>query len=83
MAEQLAGTITHFYPKISVAILKLKYKLAEGDTIHITGKRTDFKQLVESMQINMIPVREAYPGNEIGLKVAHIVHAGDNVYKIL
>jgi len=46
------------------------------------GATTDFKQKVESMQINKQPVDVAKPGDEIGIKVIDRVREHDVVYKV-
>ncbi|MFH1849456.1 MAG: EF-Tu/IF-2/RF-3 family GTPase [archaeon] len=79
MAE--IGKITHFFSKISVAVLEItKGSLKVGDTIHIRGRATDFEQPINSMQIEHESVEEAKKGQSIGLKVAEPVHEGDRVY---
>ena len=50
--ETEIGGITHFFPKINVAVLEVKKEsLSVGDTIHIKGSHTDLTQKVQSMQI--------------------------------
>jgi putative protease len=75
------GHITHFFSKISVAVIELKAPLAVGDTILIKGPTTDFEQIVESMQIEHKNVQRADAGQSIGLKVAQRVREKDTVYK--
>jgi putative protease len=75
------GHITHFFSKISVAVIELKAPLAVGDTILIKGPTTDFEQIVESMQIEHKNVQRAEAGQSIGLKVAQRVREKDTVYK--
>jgi putative protease len=77
------GRITHFFSKISVAVIELKAPLAVGDTILIKGPTTDFEQVVESMQIEHKNVQRAEAGQSIGLKVAQRVREKDIVYKKL
>ena len=77
------GHITHFFSKISVAVIELKAPLAVGDTILIKGPTTDFEQVVESMQIEHENVQRAEAGQSIGLKVAERVREKDMVYKKL
>jgi len=43
--------------------------LRVGDTIRILGHTSDFRQRVESMQIERQPVTEAGKRQEIGIKV--------------
>ena len=77
------GRITHFFSKISVAVIELIAPLAVGDTIAIKGPTTDFEQIVESMQIEHNNVQRAEAGQSIGLKVAQRVRENDTVYKKL
>lgn len=77
------GRVTHFFSKISVAVIELKAPLAVGDTIAIKGPTTDFEQAVESMQIEHQNVQKATAGQSIGLKVTQRVRETDVVYKKL
>jgi putative protease len=77
------GRITHFFSKISVAVIELKAALNVGDTIVVKGPTTDFEQVVDSMQIEHENVQRAEPGQSIGLKVAQRVRETDMVYKKL
>lgn len=81
--EEEVGKVTHFYPKISVAVVEVSGTIKVGDRIRIKGKKTDFEQVVESMQIEHKNIAEAKPGDSIGLKVIDKVREGDVVYKIL
>ena len=75
------GRITHFFPKIDVAVIELKGALSVGDTIVIKGPTTDFEQLVDSMQIEHKNIQKAERGQSIGLKVMQRVRETDAVYK--
>jgi hypothetical protein len=77
------GRITHFFTKISVAVIELTAPLAVGDTILIKGPTTDFEQNVDSMQIEHSNVQRAEAGQSIGLRVAQRVRENDMVYKKL
>lgn len=77
------GHITHFFPKISVAVIELEKPLKVGDTIAVKGPTTDFEQKVDSMQIEHKDVEKAEAGQSIGLKVAERVRETDVVYKKL
>ncbi len=74
------GKITHYYPKIGVAVIELKAPLKIGDKILIKGSTTNFEQIVESMQIEHKDVQSAEAGKSIGLKVIQRVREGDIVY---
>jgi len=75
------GHVSHFFVKISVAVVELKAPLAVGDRILVKGPTTDFEQVVESMQIEHENVERAMAGQSIGLKVAQRVREKDIVYK--
>jgi putative protease len=75
------GQITHFFSKISVAVIELKAPLTVGDTILVKGPNTDFEQVVDSMQIEHNSIQRAEPGQSIGMKVAQRVRETDKVYK--
>lgn len=82
MAERLVGTVTHYYDRLGVAIVDLDANLRVGDAIHVVGKKTDFQQMVESMQVEHQPVQEAGAGQHIGLKVISPAREKDQVYKV-
>jgi hypothetical protein len=77
------GHITHFFSKISVAVLELTAPLAVGDHILVKGPLTDFEQVVESMQIEHQNIQKAEAGQSVGLKTAQHVRERDVVYKKL
>jgi len=81
--EILIGTVTHYYNRISVAVLNLSGALKVGDKILILGRSTDFVQVVTSMEIEHRKVPSVSPGMEVALKVADSVRSGDEVYKIV
>jgi translation elongation factor EF-1alpha len=77
------GNITHFFSKISVAVVELTAPLVVGDRILIKGPTTDFEQAVESMQIEHKNIEKAEAGQSIGMKMAEHVKERDVVYKKL
>jgi putative protease len=77
------GHITHFFSKISVAVVELSLPLVIGDRILIKGPSTDFEQTVESMQIDRVAIPRAEGGQSIGLKVVQPAKEKDVVYKKL
>ena len=77
------GRITHFFSKISVAVVELTAPLAVGDRILVKGPSTDFEQAVESMQIEHQNIPRAEAGQSIGLKLAQLAKEKDAVYKKL
>ena len=77
------GRITHFFSKISVAVVDLTAPLAVGDHILVKGPSTDFEQVVESMQIEHKNIPKAEAGQSIGLKMVEHAREKDIVYKKL
>ncbi len=79
-----AGIITHYFPKVEAAVVKLtKSALSVGDSIVIKGHTSDFKEKVLSIQLDHAPIQNAKKGMEIGLKVKSKVREHDVVYKII
>jgi putative protease len=82
MSGTQIGQITHYFDHISVAALTLTETLHVGETIHILGHSTDFKQEVTSLQIEHQSVNEAKAGDDVAIKVTQKVHPHDKVFKI-
>jgi len=80
--EMEIGKVTHYFTKIGVGVIELSKGLKVGDVIHIKGATSDFKQKVESMQIEHDKVEEAKAGQSIGLKVKEHAREHDAVYKV-
>ncbi|MFA5275472.1 MAG: translation elongation factor-like protein [Candidatus Omnitrophota bacterium] len=80
--ENIVGKITHYFPHVRAAVIKLKGPLAVGDTVKIKGHTTDFNQKISSLQIDRTPIVEAKKGQEIGLLVDSRVRQHDVVIKI-
>jgi putative protease len=76
------GKVTHFFTKISVAIVELSGTLKVGDQILIKGPTTSIEQKVDSMQIEHENVQKATRGQSIGLKVNDHVRENDVVYRV-
>lgn len=76
------GEVTHFYNKISVAVLQLTQPLRTGDKVHFLGAHTDFPQEIGSMQIEHESVEEAAAGSEVAIKVDQRVRQGDAVFHL-
>ncbi|MFA4992605.1 MAG: hypothetical protein WC571_01410 [Candidatus Omnitrophota bacterium] len=78
----LVGLITHYFPHVQAAVIKLKSPLTMGDTLKIKGHTTDLTQIITSMQIDRVDISSAKKGDEIGLQVSSRVRQGDKVYKV-
>jgi putative protease len=77
------GQVTHFFSKISVAVVELTLPLSVGDRILIKGPLTEFDQTVDSMQIDRKEIQRAEGGQNVGLKLAQLAREKDVVYKKL
>jgi putative protease len=77
------GVVTHYFSHLSVAVVKLEAAtLRVGDTIHFRGHTTDFKQRVDSLEVNHASVPEVGPNDDFGLKVREHAREHDVVYKV-
>ena len=80
--EVRVGVVTHYFGHLSVAAVRLEGSLSVGDTVRILGHTSDFRQRVDSMQLEHQPVGEATGGQEIGLRVTEHAREHDVVYKV-
>jgi len=77
------GVVTHYFGHVSVAIVRLESgTLRVGDMIHIRGHTTDFKQKVESLQVDHAPATQVGPKDDFGLKVVAHAREHDVVFKV-
>ncbi|MEA3305351.1 MAG: hypothetical protein U9R52_00895 [Candidatus Omnitrophota bacterium] len=80
--ETLMGKVTHYFPRVKAGAIMLKSgTLILGDTIHIKGRTTNFKQKIKSMEIDRNPINKASKGREIGILLKSRVRINDSVYK--
>jgi len=84
LSEELqeVGRVSHFFTKISVAVIELTATVSVGDRILIKGPTTNLEQTIDSMEIEHEKVQRAKAGESIGLKVKDRVRETDIVYKI-
>ncbi len=82
--EERVGVVTHYFTHLAVAVVQIESgTLRVGDTIHIKGHTSDFRQRVGSMQIEHASVPEARAGQSFGLKVSEHAREHDAVYKVV
>jgi len=83
VADKKIGIVTHFFDKISVAIIKLSSGgLKVGETVKVVGRGNEVVQEIKSMQIEHESVDSVKKGEEFGVKVDDAVKEGDIVYKV-
>lgn len=75
------GTVTHYFGKVGVAVVKLEpgAQLKKGDHVHFKGGTTDFDQVVGSIQVEHQDVEQVKAGDDFGLKVEQKVREGDQL----
>ncbi len=83
MEKKLIGKVSHWFNKISVAVVDLTDELKVGDKIIIEGAAGTVEQTVESMQVEHKNVETAKAGDSIGLKVNGKVRNGYKVFKVV
>lgn len=83
MEEKMVGKVTHYFGKVSAAMVDLSDALKIGDKIHVKGTNADFVQDVTSMQVEHVTITEAKAGDKVGIGVTQKVHENDVVYKIV
>ncbi|MEK6891557.1 MAG: hypothetical protein AABX25_00055 [Nanoarchaeota archaeon] len=80
--EMQVGKVTHYFPKIGVAIIEVTGgSIKIGDEIHIKGSTTDFRQRIISMEVDYEKIEVAEPGQTIGIRVEEIARKKDLVYR--
>ncbi|MBI3559441.1 hypothetical protein HY085_03520 [Candidatus Gottesmanbacteria bacterium] len=72
------GKVSHYFDKIGVAALTLTGPLALGETVKI-GELT---QVINSMQIDRVPVEKAKTSDDVAIKVDQKVKEGMEVEKV-
>lgn len=83
MAEEEIGHITHYFPKIHVAVIEVTAgSIKVGETIRIKGHTSDVTQTVDSLQQEHLQVPEIGKGGSAGLKVKEHVREGDKVFRV-
>ena len=80
--EDPIGKVTHYFGHIGVAAVQLTGPLAVGDQIHVKGHTTDFRQAIDSLEIEHQKVIKAGPGDEVAFRVTDKTRTGDQVFRI-
>jgi len=75
------GKVIHYFPKVSVAIVKLAGDVKIGDTLIFEHGAEMFEQAVTSMQMNHAPVQAGKAGEEIAIRIDRPAKDGWLVFK--
>ncbi len=73
------GTITHWYDKIGVAVIKLTGALKKGDRIKVEQGDEVFEDSISSLQIDHEDVESAKKGDEAAVKLAQKAKEGATI----
>lgn len=81
--EERVGVVSHYYSHLSVAVISIESgALRMGDVVHIKGHTTDFKQRIESMEVDHIRVPQVAAPGTFGLRVGEHAREHDVVFKV-
>ncbi len=83
MEYRYVGVVTHYFNRISVAVVLLDDELYVNDWVLFNGPRTEFEQQVQSMEIDHQQIDQGLPGEEVAILVDNVVRRGDEVYLII
>lgn len=77
----LAGEVVRYYPKISVAEIKLNHgPIKNDDTILVEGQHTYFEHKVCSMEIASKKISKGEKGQSVAIAIPQKVKVGDKVF---
>ena len=74
------GTVTHWYDKLGVAVVKLTGKLSKGDAVKVKKGEEEFEDIVSSLQIDHKDVASAKKGDDAAIKLSRRAKEGFGVY---
>lgn len=80
MVEKQIGTVTHWYDKLGVAVVKLTGKLAKGATVKIKKGEEEFEDTISSLQIDHKDVASAKKGDDAAVKLSQRAKEGAAVF---
>ncbi len=77
------GKVTHYYDKLGVAVVEImNQSLKVGDTIKVSGHDKEFKQTIDSLQVEHKQVNEIAKGDSGAVKLDQPVKEGDVFYLV-
>lgn len=80
--EEKIGTVFSYFSQLGVIGVELEGPIKIGEKIRVCGAKTNFIQLVESIEVFSTSVTEASAGQKVGIKVKYKCRIGDTVHKI-
>ena len=82
MAEKQIGTVTHWYDKLGVAVVKITGKLSKGNAVKIKKGDDEFEDTVSSIQIDHKDVVSAKKGDDAAIKLSQKAKEGAAVFLV-
>ncbi len=82
-ARKLVGIVTHFYPKVSVAAVRLVSDIRIGDEIIVEGKTSYSRQNIETMEKSGKKLERAEKGETVGIRLKDKARKNDSVYAVV
>lgn len=82
MAEKQVGTVTHWYDKLGVAVVKMTGKLGKGASIKVKKGVEEFEDTVASIQIDHKDVTAAKRGDDAAIKLSQKAKEGSSVFLV-
>ena len=80
--KHLVGKVTHYFPKVEVAAIRIVSDLKVGDKIVVIGNETGvIHSKVERLEINKKQIQKAKKGQDVALKLPP-VKKNDEVYVV-
>ena len=77
------GKVTHYYPKIKVAEIKLENRgVKRGQNIIIEGNTTYLEQSIDSIEIENKKIKTAKKGEQVAIKVLTRTRINDKVFLV-
>jgi len=80
--ERLLGRVTHFFPHVMAAIVKLEDDVKIGDRVKFQKGENEFEQEVKSMQVDHQSIQAGKRGEEVAIQTEQKVKEGYLVFKI-
>jgi len=74
------GKVTHWYDKISVAVVKLTKGLKVGDSIKVKHGDSEFGDEVSSIQLNHEAIKSGKKGDEVAIKLSQKASVGSEIH---
>ncbi len=78
------GKVTHFYPRLSVALISLNKEIKKGEEIIFVHKNDSLKSVkITQMEVDYKKREKAEKEEEVAVKTNEVVKKGAAVYKIV